>query len=421
MADLATQLRDYLEATTPEVSLSEVPGVRMVRPLPRQGPTPTRRWLLVGAAAAAALAAVIAAVLLWPSSPSEPAPFIDEGTTAVTPGSTAGTVTPIPSAAPAAAFPSIVADSVSADETLSLSSGSGPLVAVSAHEVWTFEADLIGRLEDGVWAYWRLTGPDWWLQTRPEGHWVQGLAAAPDATVWAATDAGLFSYDAQQWSRRRGGPTAGVTVDEEGTVWVGGPGASWVSRWDGEKRAGRAGGESGYWGGIEMPCGGIAMATLPGGEVWTSGGCAWADVHLYRYDGTSLEPVVIEGFQEPALTVIDLEAAPNGDLWLWGTPTGWGNWWSQVILARLHGGAWTLYEWPFEGPSIQWDGGSPFGGLAVAADGVVWVASGDGLRTFDGTEWTQRLQGQPIYTVDVAPDGTVWYSDGEGVHALTGQ
>ena len=33
MADLATQLRDYLDATTPQVSLSEVCGLRAVRPV----------------------------------------------------------------------------------------------------------------------------------------------------------------------------------------------------------------------------------------------------------------------------------------------------------------------------------------------------------------------------------------------------
>ena len=64
------------------------------------------------------------------------------------------------------------------------------------------------------------------------------------------------------------------------------------------------------------------------------------------------------------------------------------------------------------------------GDLAVGPDGVVWFAFGGnasagGLGSFDGTEWTTRIEGQPVWSVDVAPDGTVWYTDSEGVHTLS--
>jgi hypothetical protein len=58
----------------------------------------------------------------------------------------------------------------------------------------------------------------------------------------------------------------------------------------------------------------------------------------------------------------------------------------------------------------------------VGPDGLVWVTSWDSLYSFDGTNWTLRLERQYPYLVrlvDVAPDGTVWYIDKEGVHVLS--
>ena len=73
MADLATQLRDYLDATTPQVSLSEVCGLRAVRPVsvPRrsevdnrqpQAPSARKWWQQPPVVATAA--AVVALILI---------------------------------------------------------------------------------------------------------------------------------------------------------------------------------------------------------------------------------------------------------------------------------------------------------------------------------------------------------------------
>jgi hypothetical protein len=78
MADLATQLRDYLDATAPEVSLSEVQSLQTVRPAPEAGAGRRyRRGLLIATetrvtgrrglfiAAAAMAAVLVVAIPLW--------------------------------------------------------------------------------------------------------------------------------------------------------------------------------------------------------------------------------------------------------------------------------------------------------------------------------------------------------------------
>ena len=55
-------------------------------------------------------------------------------------------------------------------------------------------------------------------------------------------------------------------------------------------------------------------------------------------------------------------------------------------------------------------------GLAVAADGVVWLCAEEGVTEFDGQRWIQHYLGSrelgPLQVraggIGVAPDGTVW-------------
>ena len=108
-------------------------------------------------------------------------------------------------------------------------------------------------------------------------------------------------------------------------------------------------------------------------------------------------------------TFVDVEAAPNGDVWALLDPHDTGEW----LLGRFDGEVWTTYTPPFEhGESWLIDG------MAVGPDGRVWFAPEDGLVSFDGTDWTTHLQGQEVLALDVAPDGTVWYIDEDGAHTL---
>jgi len=307
----------------------------------------------------------------------------------------------------------------------------GPLVAVSAGEAWTVmstpEGDLIGHLEDGAWTFWHITASEEEESGLVRFYLMRGLAVAPDGAVWAATERGVFSFDGVEWTRRFDDPATAVAIDEGGTVWISGSlylagrwGESWLARWDGEswervRWPPGASPESGGW---------VAMAALPGGEVWVtvrSWGCDTGP--LMHYDGTTLEAVQVTDrpFLLGGSYAFEVEAAPNGDLWvggfLGGNPgaVGMETWTEPPVLARFDGEGWTVYDSPPYDPT----GGchNTLLDLAVGPDGVVWWASGSSLASFDGTEWTTHIEGRWVHSVDVAPDGTVWYADEYGIHA----
>jgi len=118
-------------------------------------------------------------------------------------------------------------------------------------------------------------------------------------------------------------------------------------------------------------------------------------------------------------TFVDVEAAPNGDVWTLLDPQDNSQW----VVARFDGEVWTTYTPPFAS-TPSW-AVSP-GAVSVGPDGLVWFAV-NGLVSFDGTDWTYHIQGQAedgtpeVSAVDVAPDGTVWYIDEAGVHILGNQ
>ena len=272
---------------------------------------------------------------------------------------------------------------------------SGPLVAVSAREVWAVTGTgLIGRLEDRVWAFYR-----------PGQGFAGGLAAAPDGTVWAATYLGVFSFDGEQWTRRLDSAAQAVDVAQDGTVWISGgwgepPPESWLARGDGESwvrvdPTAQGGAPSGPW------------AAAPNGEVWIAVN-GWGEDELMHCDGATCEVVQIGDYPEGfGLWVNAVWTTPNGDVWVKGNLDGF---WGQYMAARFDGEVWTVDNRLAVG-----------GGVAVGPDGVVWTAMGSGLASIDGTEWTYRItqiEGPWIYAVDVAPDGTVWYTDDAGLHTL---
>jgi len=146
------------------------------------------------------------------------------------------------------------------------------------------------------------------------------------------------------------------------------------------------------------------LAVSPDGDVWIAGWYNFSvGTELMRYGGATMEAVPtweIEGLRPG---IWDLEAAPNGDLWV----LTFGD--AELRVARYDGEAWAPYDWPYPDPVD----------LAVAPDGTVWVAADSGVFAFDGAQWTTRVEGHGHFAVDVAPDGTVWYTDAEGVHALS--
>jgi len=334
---------------------------------------------------------------------------------------TTGAVTTVPPTTTTLPPPEIVLVPVPVEETRP-TEWFHALAAVSAGEAWAAMytdaleedgTDLIGHVVDGAWTLYALGAGEW---TR-----VMGLAPAPDGTVWAATDIGVFSFDGQDWARRFPAPAGGVAVGEDGTVWIGGKEATgntsrlWLARWDGAS-----------WERLDPlpeealePWGQTIIAVQPDGEAWIAHRPGWwVDEDLTRYDGHTMEVFPIPGVPDPTpdngifpVRVFEVEAAPNGYLWAVGYLAADPR---QAVLACYDGAAWTLVDWPFPPPAelpLAVD-------ISAGPDGVMWFAFHDGLRSFDGTTWQSHLEEQVLFNVDVAPDGAVWYSDEAGLHVL---
>jgi hypothetical protein len=292
------------------------------------------------------------------------------------------------------------------------------IVAVSEHEAWVVlvtddSAGLMGHLADGEWTHHLLSEDD----AR-----VLGMAGAPDGTVWAATDVGVFAFDGEDWERRFDGPVGGIAVAPDGTVWIGGLRASdpwaqdrvWLARWDapGWQRVGPNPDD------VPVPSGVTDLAALPG-ETWMihrAGG--WIEDDVVRYDGAAWEIVEVAGIPDatpdngmPAVGAFAVEAAPDGDVWVAGYLAAAPR---EIVLARFDGSDWTRYDWPYSEPA----GAASHFAVAAGPDGVIWFAFEGGLASFDGSAWTRFREGETLYGVAVAPDGAVWFTDHEGAHSL---
>jgi hypothetical protein len=398
MPDLRSQLRTYYHSVIwlrdpDEVIAGRTRGVTMTQELEALG---TRRWWsqpAVVATAVAVLAMVMFGGGLLLGLRLGGGDDVAEQTTTTT--TTTRTT-----------LPGIEGFPVPVDDPITWRGGLG---AVSAEEVWAVDGvgqpGLIGRLENGDWTLWRLV-------PSPTGQ-VNGLAVAPDGTVWAAGNSGVFSFDGAEWTRRFDDPAGTVGVDGGGTVWIGGTfgwgnGSLWLARWDGESwvRVELTGPEMGT--GFPAP---TSMAVLRNGEIWmVRSFFGWGGDVVVRYDGTTMESVACWEYLDPCPgAFVELAAAPNGDLLVGGYGHNLDR---QYRVARFDGDQWT--EWP----AHDWPSAESFGAsdMAVGPDGVLWFAFEGVLASADGTEWTTRIEGPGVSAVDVAPDGTVWYADADGVH-----
>jgi hypothetical protein len=269
MADLATQLRDYLDATTPRVSLSEVSGLRAVRPasMPRrpdmdkdqpQAPS-VLRWLrwppVVAAAAAVAVLILIGGVALFAlrlesgNGAVTDQPTLPVSTTAILPTTTAPNVSTTPSTATATASTTTVPVPVlqgmawerivmtweqPAEVGTLIVGGPGYVLAGSVCE--TLEWGACAGPEPAVWVSsdgvgWQRVAEEAFAGVKGR---ITGIAAGPGGLVAVGTRADTmfgggmawYSPDGVTWTQAPdpGGVLVGSGVTVVGGITAGGPG-----------------------------------------------------------------------------------------------------------------------------------------------------------------------------------------------------
>ena len=282
-------------------------------------------------------------------------------------------------------------------------------VAVSGDELWA--------TRDGLW-HWQagdwVSGPtDAGLPEVPGG--FARLATGPDGRVWLAGDQGIAVREGERWTLVDERPALTVAPAADGTVWVGGrdPGDVWTLRFDGSAwSSGRA---------PETPFLGVgSMAIARDGTVWAAAMGGWgSDPNgcLARLVGGRWEKVwPFDPGWDCTATVV---ASPSGDIWVTGEaqPPAIGQGWGlNGVAAQFDGRAWTVYD--------EADGLPPVSGgqaLAVGADGTVWVTTWRGIARFDGRRWTMAVEdGRPYGAIAAAPDGSLWVAGPAGIEIVSG-
>ena len=252
------------------------------------------------------------------------------------------------------------------------------------------------------------------------GGWPPYREVAPDGSLWATdwisdrggvdVGYGIFSFDGQGWTTRatttgRFGPLA---IGPDGTVWVSSGTAVLRLEDDGSLTsfdyADVHGGEIGE------------LVVSPDGEVWTPGGYQQTDI-LLRFDGEEWDVVPgPEGFMNVA-EGRSLGFGPDGTLWVHASDPRGGRW-NLGGLARFDDPGWTVFG---EADGVRpWgaQGWIATDLLAVAPDGSLWLNGTPtedgcgGVAHYAGTTWTSYLVDSCVHDLAIAPDGSVWLRAG---------
>jgi hypothetical protein len=233
-------------------------------------------------------------------------------------------------------------------------------------EYWPL-ADLTGTGVDDVWlssgpAVRHRTASGWSGNLVPAGLGsFHGLALRSSGALWAATPAGVFSYDGQSWSNE-GSPCIGGVQRLAAfgdTVWLLGPGCT----------AHRSG--NGAW----KTTGPRPFVFVS--DVWlasaTDGWQVGADGFLSRISGDVARP----WNEVPSFWRGDIDGVSAEDLWAIDAP--WGGLW------RKQAGAWKRVGLP-----ESLDAGVT--ALHVVSANEVWIAAGDKALRFDGVSFSRTTQ-----------------------------
>ena len=290
------------------------------------------------------------------------------------------------------------------------STAAGPIAVDHAGRVWVADYHYPGPVGDGISVY---DGTSWRTYTAADaaplsgrgnpddatGTWVgntpQAIVAAPDGSVWVATEGGLARFDGTSWRPSTAAETGFATapgslaVAPDGTVWVTGYACEGspvrVARFDG--RAWTVfGPQDGLPAAEPGGCLGASVAAT-GGEV-----VVVVEGVVYRLAGERWERAW------PATTILG-----PADPWSFVAVSRQELWATRDGLWHWRDGAWTSWRDDTGLPEV----GAGFATLAMGPDGRAWLAGDIGVAVREGDHWT-LVDDRPARTVAPAADGTVW-------------
>ncbi len=240
---------------------------------------------------------------------------------------------------------------------------------------------------------------------------AQGMAAAPDGTIWAALYDGAARYDARtdQFITYTGPPGLyeKITVDEGGAVWI-------AVDWDITSRFFHSAWTT------------YSKDSLLAGSDWSLGATpdrtVWFRVHAPPDQLVSFNPVTgqwhffVEPYDYTYKTITKVRLATNGPLWF----LAFNEYAVRTPPVDDLSSHWTVYplhvfsgEEIVEIPDLNWikDG-------RLASNGTLWLASIAGLaHYFPATnkwkvyDWPHSEDLWPdvdTAAMDLAPDGSIW-------------
>lgn len=314
-----------------------------------------------------------------------------------------------------------VSDGLTDQAVTSVAAGDGQVWAATPSGVARFDGDRWRRYtaENGLpdaqvelvtvgaeGSVWAATGQGFGVEDDPGASRV-GDAVEPAVSRFAdgrwqtfTTDDGL-PHDVEA-----------ITVDHHGALWVSDRSEPAVTRFDGHD-----------WQSYTRddglpPQAGAALQVSADGAVWTSG-----DGSLARFDGDEWHTEAPEAWEGdgPMETVVQAVAAGD-DADVWATTRRRA---VAPLTAEPHH---NTGLWRFDGREWQEAQPLPGGGvgvLAVAADGTLWAATGQGLAESDGQAWSTHPRragpaGDHVTSISVAHDGTVWTTGPGGLARFDG-
>jgi hypothetical protein len=275
----------------------------------------------------------------------------------------------------------------------------GPMVAVDREELWASD----------VWngGAWRLFGDRWTHfddSTGLPGE-LHDLALAPDGTLWATTEEGVWTFDGSRWEEMSAGDYDTLAFGPDGDAWVtsGGAQGSIVQRVNGDRLRGT----------VPFMNGVTALQVLGDDDVWAASSGGFLPGGLAHFDGegwTEIKPIEGRDFDY----VMDLAVTPDGIVWasfLLFDATAEDPAPSPIVVTRFDGASWQIYR---DAGGVPFGAGS--GTLELTPDGTLVLAAEPGLVEFRDGAWTLLQEGW-FQDFSIAPDGTTWLL-GDGLYRL---